>query len=139
MKLKNINTEALVQKIREASMEGKSEAIVQAMQALLDDAMSEQVAQYREMARQTYKQMQSNGRQVWIASIKLEETDFYQKITTGAYTTEQDNLLPTTVLTYLYEDLKKSRPLFAHIDWAPKRSQKMDCWRKNWKSNLGCT
>ncbi|WP_159639104.1 phage major capsid protein [Erysipelothrix anatis] len=136
MKLKNINTDALVQKIQEASMEGKSEAIVQAMQALLDDAMSEQVTRYQEMA----SDVQANAamaEKYGLRQLSSEEKDYYQKITTGAYSTEQDNLLPKTVLTYLYEDLKKSRPLFAHIDWAPAGLKKWIVGEKVGKSTWG--
>lgn len=126
MKLDNkLNMEELVQKIDNAPSEQKAQAIAEAIQSALDVQKEDVVKEYRAM----YEEVQANkemAEKFGLRSLSAEEKDFYQKVTKGFYDgTDKEALIPENTLNYIFEDLKRSRPLFEIIDFAPAALQKM--------------
>lgn len=136
MKLNKENMNDIIQSIETAPLEGKSEAIVKAVQSMLDDKMSDSVAEYQAMAEEVNSNRQS-AEKFGLRQLSKNESDFYQKVTTGAFKTEEENLMPTSITNYIFEDLKKSHPLFEHIDWAPAGIKKWFLGEKVGKATWG--
>lgn len=125
MKLDNkLNMEELVQKIDNAPTEQKAQAIAEAIQSALDVQKEDIVKEYRAM----YEEVQANkemAEKFGLRSLSAEEKDFYQKVTKGFYEgSDKEAVLPTTTLNYVFEDLKRARPLFNYIDFTPAGLQK---------------
>lgn len=136
MKLEKLNVNELVQLIESAPINEKSQAIVKAVQALLDEKMDDTVLEYQAMAEE-YNSNRQSAEKFGLRQLSKQETDFYQKITEGAFTTDQDTLIPTSISNYIYEDLRVARPLFEHIDWTPAGVKKWIIGEKVGKAQWG--
>lgn len=128
MKFKNkLNMEELVQKIEDAPVEEKSQAITEVIQEYVNTKYEDVVKEYQEDFL-NFQSEKDNIDKFGLRHLNKEEVQFYdmlakQEITVGVKGNE-DVLLPVTTLNYVFEDLRKEHPLFQYIDFAPAGLQR---------------
>lgn len=137
MKFSNENIKDYLQRINDASKEERSETVLHVMQEMLDEAESSIVEQYRAMAEQVNIDA-SNAQRYGIRQLSADEKAFYQQLTSGSITADtQSDLIPTTLVNYVFEDLRRQRPLFEFIDWTPAGVKKWFTSEKNGTAKWG--
>ncbi|MDE8339813.1 phage major capsid protein [Erysipelothrix rhusiopathiae] len=124
MKLSKLETNELVQLIQNAPKEAKGQVIIESVQKLLDDKLESIVNEYQSMAKEVSANNQLFDK-YGLRNLSAEEHGFYELITDpmqashGFTKGKQEDLIPTSITNYVFEDLKQSRPLFQYIDWSP--------------------
>lgn len=114
---------AYQQKMMDALKEKDSEAYVQAMEEMMEDVAKETAARFEQMqGEKDIAVLQSRG----IRQLTGEETKYYQALA-GAMRDANPKqalanisvVMPETVLTSVFEDLKTNHPLLSRINFMP--------------------
>lgn len=136
MKLKNINLDAIVEKINLAPVEEKSSAIVQAIQEIAEQHYAETVKEYQRDAQELEASKQ-NISKFGLRNLTGEEKNFMDMVAKQAFVGPNVALIPETTVEFIFEDLKKAHPLFEKISWAPAGMKKWILSERTGKSIWG--
>ena len=136
MKLKNINLDAIVEKINLAPADEKSAAIVEAIQEIAEQEYSGLVQQYQAEA-QELEATKQNISKFGLRNLTGEEKSFMDQIAKQAFVGTNTVLIPETTVEYVFEDLKKAHPLFEKVSWAPAGMKKWLLSERSGKSIWG--
>ncbi len=123
MNLKDINLDLVVQKIEQAPTEDKAKAIVEAITEIAEQHYAGTVEQYQKDA-QNLEASKQNITKFGLRNLTSEEKQFMENVAKQAFTGSNINLIPETTLDFVFEDLKKSHPLFDHVTFAPAGMKK---------------
>jgi HK97 family phage major capsid protein len=125
MKLEGLNIEELVQSLNDAPAEEKSAKIIEAIQLAVNESQKEIVERYQK----EFAEVQANKEnfaKYGLRSLNAEEKAFIDKIkdpkqlTTAMFSTnEQDELIPTSITNYIFEDLRQEHPFLKYVKWVP--------------------
>lgn len=125
MKLGTLNRDELIANIENAKNEDTAKEIMESVQALIDFELADKVAEYKAMANEVQADA-SKAAKYGLRTLTKEEKQFYKSldprqaaVEVGVFKTEQDNVIPTTIVDEIMEDLRRDRPLFNYINWAP--------------------
>lgn len=125
MKLGTLNRDELIANIENAKNEDTAKEIMESVQALIDFELADKVAEYKAMANEVQADA-SKAAKYGLRTLTKEEKQFYKSldprqaaVEVGVFKTDQDNVIPTTIVDEIMEDLRRDRPLFNYINWAP--------------------
>lgn len=136
MTLKNINLDAVVQKIEQASVEDKATAIVEAISEIAEQHYTSTVHQYQKDA-QELEATKQNISKFGLRSLTGEEKSFIEQVAKQSFVGSNVALIPESTVEYVFEDLKKAHPLFEKITWAPAGMKKWVLSERTGKSIWG--
>lgn len=123
MKLEGLNLEALVQELNDAPAEEKSAKIVEAIQKAVNESKNEIVERYqREFAE--VQANKENFAKYGLRSLNTEEKEFIDKLKDPKQlavfsTNDQDELIPTSITNYVFEDLRQEHPFLKYVKFTP--------------------
>lgn len=137
MKL-GINKEELVQRLNSANTEDKSQAIVDVINDMVASQTSEIEARYQVMAAEVQADAE-NRKKYGLRTLSQTEKAWLQRITdtkqlTAAFpTADHQDLIPETVVNFVFEDLKQAHPILSRVSWSPAGVKK---WLLSEKSGV---
>ncbi|MBQ3408913.1 MAG: phage major capsid protein [Clostridia bacterium] len=127
MKFEETTIENLIKELNDAPAEQKSKKIIETMQKIAEEKYANVIAEYQKEYN-NYIADNSNDEKFGLRSLTDEEKqwiDMYVKQEDTSSLNGRDEIyIPQTTVNYVFEDLKKQRPLFNYIDWAPAGVQK---------------
>ena len=123
MKLEGLNLEALVQELNDAPAEEKSAKIVDAIQKAVNESQKEIVERYQ----REFVEVQANKEnfaKYGLRSLNAEEKSFIDKLKDPKQlavfsTNDQDELIPTSITNYVFEDLRQEHPFLKYVKFTP--------------------
>ena len=140
MKIKNKEIEKIIEKIENAPSEEKAQAIVDAIQDVMEQKYSETIEQYQKQYEE-YKASNQNDKKFGLRSLTEKEKQWIDRAIKQedktSLTGDEIDYLPETTVDYIFEDLKVSHPLFNYISWAPAGVQKWFLSERSGKATWG--
>lgn len=122
MELKNlgINIEEIKEKIENAPSEKKADAILEGVQTIVDAKFAETVKEYQKLQEASQDDV-LDYQKLGLRKLTSEENQFVEKLKNikQAVTGTIDVFLPRTTIEYVFEDIKRNKPLFEYIDFVP--------------------
>lgn len=123
MKLEGLNLEALVQELNDAPAEEKSAKIVDAIQKAVNESKKEIVERYQ----REFVEVQANKdnfAKYGLRNLNTEEKSFIDKLKDPKQlavfsTNDQDELIPTSITNYVFEDLRQEHPFLKYVKFTP--------------------
>lgn len=123
MKLEGLNLEALVQELNDAPAEEKSAKIVDAIQKAVNESQKEIVERYQ----REFVEVQANKdnfAKYGLRNLNTEEKSFIDKLKDPKQlavfsTNDQDELIPTSITNYVFEDLRQEHPFLKYVKFTP--------------------
>lgn len=123
MKLEGLNLEALVQELNDAPAEEKSAKIVEAIQKAVNESQKEIVERYQ----REFVEVQANKdnfAKYGLRNLNSEEKSFIDKLKDPKQlavfsTNDQDELIPTSITNYVFEDLRQEHPFLKYVKFTP--------------------
>lgn len=123
MKLEGLNLEALVQELNDAPAEEKSAKIVEAIQKAVNESKKEIVERYQ----REFVEVQANKdnfAKYGLRNLNSEEKSFIDKLKDPKQlavfsTNDQDELIPTSITNYVFEDLRQEHPFLKYVKFTP--------------------
>jgi HK97 family phage major capsid protein len=123
MKLEGLNIEELVQSLNDAPAEEKSAKIIEAIQLAVNESKKEIVERYqREFAE--VQANKDNFAKYGLRNLNSEEKSFIDKLKDPKQlavfsTNDQDELIPTSITNYVFEDLRQEHPFLKYVKFTP--------------------
>lgn len=136
MTLKNIDLDLIVQKIEHAPTEEKAKVIVEAISEIAEQHYAETVKEYQRDAQELLASKQ-NIAKFGLRNLTAEEKQFMGNIAKQSFTGSNINLIPETTVDFIFEDLKKTHPLFDYVTFAPAGMKKWMLSDRSGKSVWG--
>jgi hypothetical protein len=136
MTLKNIDLDLVVQKIEQAPTEEKAKVIVEAISEIAEQHYAETVKEYQRDAQELEASKQ-NITKFGLRNLTSEEKQFINNVAKQAFTGSNINLIPETTVDFIFEDLKKTHPLFDYVTFAPAGMKKWMLSDRSGKSVWG--
>ncbi|WP_159638306.1 hypothetical protein [Erysipelothrix anatis] len=118
MKLGKLSIEELVQSVENAPKEHKSQAIIDAIQASVDQKYQDVVNEFVTQSQQVSADA-SLADKFGLRQLSKDEESFIDAAIKQGLTGSDSALFPQTTIEFVFEDLKKNHPLFMHLNWAP--------------------
>ncbi|MDD4734011.1 MAG: phage major capsid protein [Bacilli bacterium] len=123
MKLEGLNLEALVQELNDAPAEEKSAKIVDVIQKAVNESKNEIVERYQ----REFVEVQANKdnfAKYGLRNLNTEEKSFIDKLKDPKQlavfsTNDQDELIPTSITNYVFEDLRQEHPFLKYVKFTP--------------------
>lgn len=140
MKIKNKTIEKIKEKLEKAPSEEKAQAIVDAIQEVMEQEYSETIGQYQKDFEE-YNASKENDKKFGLRSLTEKEKQWIDRAIkqedTSSITGKEIDYLPETTVDYIFEDLKVAHPLFEYIQWAPAGVQKWFISERSGKATWG--
>jgi len=123
MKLEGLNIEELVQSLNDAPAEEKSAKIIEAIQLAVNESQKEIVERYQK----EFAEVQANKEnfaKYGLRNLNAEEKAFIDKLKDPKQlavfsTNDQDELIPTSITNYVFEDLRQEHPFLKYVKFTP--------------------
>ena len=123
MKLEGLNIEELVQELNDAPAEEKSAKIVETIQKAVDNSQKEIVERYQ----REFVEVQANKdnfAKYGLRNLNSEEKSFIDKLKDPKQlavfsTNDQDEVIPTSITNYIFEDLRQEHPFLKYVKFTP--------------------
>ncbi len=140
MKIKNETIEKIKEKLENAPSEEKSQAIVEAIQEVMEQEYSGVISQYQKEFEE-YNASKENDKKFGLRTLTEKEKQWIDRAIkqedTSSLKRNEIDYLPETTVDYIFEDLKTAHPLFAFIKWAPAGVQKWFLSERGGKATWG--
>ena len=140
MKIKNETIEKIKEKLENAPSEEKSQAIVEAIQEVMEQEYSGVISQYQKEFEE-YNASKENDKKFGLRTLTEKEKQWIDRAIkqedTSSLKGNEIDYLPETTVDYIFEDLKTAHPLFAFIKWAPAGVQKWFLSERSGKATWG--
>jgi len=123
MKLEGLNIEELVQSLNDAPAEEKSAKIIEAIQLAVNESQKEIVERYQREFTEVQANKESFAK-YGLRSLNAEEKSFIDKLKDPKQlavfsTNDQDELIPTSITNYVFEDLRQEHPFLKYVKFTP--------------------
>lgn len=140
MKIKNETIEKIKEKLENAPSEEKSQAIVEAIQEVMEQEYSGVISQYQKEFEE-YNASKENDKKFGLRTLTEKEKQWIDRAIkqedTSSLKGNEIDYLPETTVDYIFEDLKTAHPLFAYIKWVPAGVQKWFLSERSGKATWG--
>lgn len=140
MKFNEKKIKDLVKELNEAPAEQKSEKIIEAIQSMIDENYAEVINQYQKEFEE-YSATKESDTKFGLRSLTEKEKQWIDRAIkqedSTSLTGKEIDYLPETTVSYIFEDLKTTHPLFQYIDWAPAGVQKWFLSERSGKATWG--
>ena len=140
MKIKNEMIEKIKERLDNASSEEKSQAIVEAIQEVMEQEYSGVISQYQKEFEE-YNASKENDKKFGLRTLTEKEKQWIDRAIkqedTSSLKGDEIDYLPETTVSYIFEDLKTAHPLFEYISWAPAGVQKWFLSERSGKATWG--
>lgn len=129
--INKVEIDSFKEKLESAPQEQKSQVIVETIQNIFDSKYADITEKYREEAELVQADKEA-AEKLGLRTLSKKEEQFYELLknkplrqsATDNLGGADDLLMPTTVVDYVFEDLKRDHPLFKHIEFVPAGLQK---------------
>jgi len=123
MKLEGLNIEALVQELNDAPAEEKSAKIIEAIQLAVNESQKEIVERYQREFTEVQANKESFAK-YGLRNLNSEEKAFIDKLKDPKQlavfsTNDQDEVIPTSITNYIFEDLRQEHQFLKYVKWVP--------------------
>ena len=123
MKLEGLNIEELVQSLNDAPAEEKSAKIIEAIQLAVNESQKEIVERYQREFTEVQANKESFAK-YGLRTLNADEKAFIDKLKDPKQlavfsTNDQDELIPTSITNYIFEDLRQEHPFLKYVKWVP--------------------
>jgi HK97 family phage major capsid protein len=141
MKLEKANMEALIEELNNAPAEEKSAKIIEAIQTAVNESQKEIIERYQ----REFVEVQANKEnfaKYGLRTLNAEEKSFIDKLKdpkqlAGAFDEEQEDLIPTSITNFIFEDLRQEHPFLKYVKFTPAGVKKWILAEKSGKAVWG--